>query len=75
MLKSLTPGTYLFVEHPAYDTPEVQAVHHIGYTAVATDRQGVTDMLTSDRVKEAIRRLNIRCISYADLMKPDRGKE
>lgn len=75
MLESLTPGTYLFVEHPAYDTPEVQAVYHIGYTDVAADRQGVTDMLTSDRVKEAIRRLGIQCISYADLIEPDRGKE
>ena len=73
MLERLTPGTYLFVEHPAYNTPEVQAVHHIGYTDVAADRQGVTDMLTSDRVKEAIQRLNIQCISYADLSNSAKG--
>jgi len=67
MLEGLTPGTYLFVDHPAYDTPEVQAVHHVGYTDVAADRQGVTDMLTSEKVKEAINRLNIQLIDYADL--------
>ena len=72
MLESLAPGTYLFVEHPAYDTPEVQAVYHIGYTDVAADRQGVTDMLTNEAVKEAIDRLGIQCISYADLAKPDK---
>ncbi|MGB3589957.1 MAG: polysaccharide deacetylase family protein [Tunicatimonas sp.] len=68
MLEGLTPGTYLFVDHPAYDTPEVQAVHHIGYTHVAADRQGVTDLLTSEKVKEAIRRFNIQLIDYADLV-------
>lgn len=67
MLEELTPGTYLFVDHPAYDTPEVQAVFHIGYTDVATDRQGVTDMLTNEAVKEVIKRRNIQLISYADL--------
>ena len=67
MLEGLTPGTYLFVDHPAYNTPEVQAVYHIGYTEVAVDRQGVTDLLTSDQVQKAIDRLNIQLISYADL--------
>nr|WKN38192.1 polysaccharide deacetylase family protein [Tunicatimonas sp. TK19036] len=67
MLESLSPGTYLFVDHPAYDVPEVQAVYHIGYTDVASDRQGVTDLLTSDEVKEAVKRLNIQLVSYADL--------
>lgn len=69
MLESLTPGTYMFVDHPAYNTPEVQAVHHIGYTNVATDRQGVTDLLTDEEVKETIRKLGIELIDYADLKK------
>jgi predicted glycoside hydrolase/deacetylase ChbG (UPF0249 family) len=68
MLESLAPGTYLFVDHPAYDTPEVQAVYHIGYTDVATDRQGVTDLLMSEAVKEVIHRRGIELISYADLV-------
>lgn len=69
MLESLVPGTYLFVDHPAYDTPEVQAIHHIGYTNVAEDRQGVTDLLTSQKVKETIRRLGIELVDYEDLVK------
>lgn len=43
-LESLEAGkTYLFVDHPGLDTPELRAIHHIGYEDVATDRQGVTD--------------------------------
>ncbi|MGD1892015.1 MAG: polysaccharide deacetylase family protein [Cyclobacteriaceae bacterium] len=69
MLESLTPGIYLFVDHPAFDTPEMQAVHHVGYTDVAADRQGVTDLLTNEKVKETINQLGIELISYVDLIK------
>jgi predicted glycoside hydrolase/deacetylase ChbG (UPF0249 family) len=68
MLESLKPGeTYMFVDHPALDGPEMRAIYHIGYENVAADRQGVTDIFTSDQVKEVIRRRQIRLISYADL--------
>lgn len=68
MLESLKAGeTYLFVDHPGLDTPELRAIHHIGYENVASDRQGVTDTWTSSQVKEAIKRLGIVLISYADL--------
>lgn len=70
MLEGLTPGTYLFVDHPAYDNAEVQAVYHLGYTDVANDRQGVTTLLTDPSVKEAIRRLGIQLVSYHDIAKP-----
>jgi len=70
MLDSLKPGgTYLFVDHPALDGPEMQAIYHIGYENVAADRQGVTDVWTNPLVKEAIRKKNIQLISYADLKK------
>lgn len=70
MLESLKPGeTYLFVDHPALDGPEMRAIYHIGYENVAADRQGVTDIFTSAEVKEVIQRKNIRLISYADLKK------
>lgn len=69
MLEGLTPGTYLFVDHPAYNTPEVQAIYHIGYEDVATDRQGVTDLFTHEAILEVIRRKGIQLISYADLVK------
>jgi len=59
--------TYLFVDHPGLDTPELRAIHHIGYENVAADRQGVTDLWTDPRVREFILAHGIRLISYQDL--------
>ena len=68
MLDTLKPGnTYLFVDHPAINSPELQAIHHIGYENVAEDRQGVVDLFTSDEIKKVIQQKNIRLISYKDL--------
>ncbi|MEZ4851990.1 MAG: ChbG/HpnK family deacetylase [Bacteroidia bacterium] len=68
-LEELEPGnTYLFVEHPGYDTPELQAVNHTGYEDVAQDRFGVTQMWTDERVKAAVKKLNIELIDYRDLV-------
>jgi CubicO group peptidase (beta-lactamase class C family)/predicted glycoside hydrolase/deacetylase ChbG (UPF0249 family)/lysophospholipase L1-like esterase len=68
MLESLKPGkTYLFVDHPGLDTPELRAIHHIGYEQVAADRQGVTDTWTNPRVRELIKSKGIELISYKDL--------
>jgi predicted glycoside hydrolase/deacetylase ChbG (UPF0249 family) len=68
MLDSLKPGgTYLFVDHPALDGPEMRAIYHIGYENVAADRHGVTDVWTNTLVMEAIHKKNIKLISYADL--------
>ena len=70
MLESLEAGkTYLFVDHPGLDTPEVRAIHHIGYETVAVDRQGVTDTFTSSRVRRVINARGIELISYRDLKK------
>lgn len=68
MLDTLQKGkTYLFVEHPGINNEELKAIFHIGYENVATDRQGVTDTYTSEKVKAAIRRRGIQLISYKDL--------
>ena len=67
MLEGLKPGTFLFVDHPGLDTPEMQAIGHPGYEDVAQDRQAVTDVFTSDQVKKAVEKLGIQLISYADL--------
>ncbi|GAB4028153.1 polysaccharide deacetylase family protein [Spirosoma gilvum] len=68
MLESLEAGkTYLFVDHPGLDTPEVRAIHHIGYEQVAIDRQGVTDTWTDPRIKALIKTKGIQLISYKDL--------
>lgn len=68
MIESLEPGqTYLFVDHPGLDTPELRAIHHIGYENVAEDRQGVTDTMTNAQVKAAIAAKGVRLIGYRDL--------
>lgn len=70
MLEGLEAGkTYFFVDHPAYDTPEMQSVHHIGYEDVAADRQGVTDLFLSAKVKKAISDKGIELISYNEATK------
>lgn len=70
MLHSLEPGkTYIFGEHPGFDSPELRAIHHIGYEDVATDRQGVTSLWTDPKIKELIKKKGIQLISYKDLKK------
>ncbi|HEX5167665.1 MAG TPA: polysaccharide deacetylase family protein [Cyclobacteriaceae bacterium] len=68
MIDSLEPGkTYLFVDHPGLDSPELRSIHHIGYEDVAVDRQGVTSLWTDPKIRELIRRKGIQLISYEDL--------
>jgi predicted glycoside hydrolase/deacetylase ChbG (UPF0249 family) len=66
-LGKLTPGKYLFVEHPARDTEEMKTVGHKGYDNVGLDREWVTRVFTSEKVKNVIQKKGIKLISYADL--------
>lgn len=66
-LKSLEPGYYLFVDHPSYDVKEMQAISHPGYENVAIDREWVTRVFTSEKVRRTIEEEGIRLISYRDL--------
>lgn len=69
-LDKLEPGKrYLFLDHPALDNDEMKTVFHIGYEDVALDRQGVTDLLTSPRVKQTIEDKGIKLISINQLTK------
>jgi predicted glycoside hydrolase/deacetylase ChbG (UPF0249 family) len=69
MLNKLERGnTYLFVDHPGLDSPELRAIHHIGYENVAVDRQGVTDTWTNKEIKKLIKQKGIQLISYKDLL-------
>jgi chitin disaccharide deacetylase len=69
MLNKLQPGnTYIFLDHPGIDNDELKAVYHIGYENVATDRQGVTDLFTNEKVKSLIKEKGIRLIAYRDLL-------
>lgn len=66
LLEGLRPGTWMIVEHPALDTPEMRSIGHKGYEDVAADRAGVTRAFTSDKVREVIVRRKIRLVSYAE---------
>lgn len=69
-LDKLQPGKdYLFLDHPAFDNDEMSTVGHIGYAGVGKDRQGVTDLFTSAKVKQAIKEKGIKLISYNELAK------
>jgi hypothetical protein len=67
MLATLEKGkTYLFVDHPGLDGSELRAIHHIGYEDVAIDRQGVTELFTSDAVKKELKKYGVEVISYRE---------
>jgi len=66
-LEELQPGTWIVVEHPGLDTPEMQAMGHQGYWEVASHRDGVTKAFTSAKVKEVIQRRGIQLVSYHDM--------
>jgi CubicO group peptidase (beta-lactamase class C family)/predicted glycoside hydrolase/deacetylase ChbG (UPF0249 family) len=69
-LNSLKDGhTYMFLDHPALAGAEVETIGHTGYEDVSADRQGVTDLFTSPKVKQAIKDKGIRLINYNDLTK------
>lgn len=69
MLKSLKPGKrYMFIDHPAYDDDEMATIYHIGYEDVAADRQGVTDLYKSERVKKALKDNNVELITVGALV-------
>ena len=65
-LEKLTPGKYIYVEHPGHEGGEMETVGHKGYENVATDREWVTRVLTSEKVKATIQKKNIKLLSYKD---------
>jgi len=72
-LQNLEPGnTYVFVEHPAYNTHEMQTVGHTGYENVAQDRDGVTKIFTDARVIDVIKKKGIQLIGYNDVIEQDK---
>ncbi len=67
MLENLTPGLWHFVEHPGMNVPEMQAMGHVGYENVATDRDDVTRLFTSKKVMKVIESKKIKLMSYKDV--------
>lgn len=74
MLKNLTlknkPGMRaMFLDHPCLDNDEMRTIFHIGYEDVLADRVGVTELFTSEKVKQTIKELNINLIPVSALTK------
>jgi len=67
VLQTLTPGTWLFVEHPSLDTLEMRATWHTGYTDVARSRHVVTQSLIHPRLRDIINQQHIKLKSYLDV--------
>ncbi|WP_418698888.1 ChbG/HpnK family deacetylase [Bacteroides sp.] len=65
-IDNMTEGTYLFVEHPAYNTQEMETVGHIGYMNVGEHRQKVINLFLSKKVQDVLNKKQINLISYAD---------
>ncbi len=66
-IEALTPGVWMFIDHPGADDPEMRALGHPGYENVAADRDGVTRAFTDPRVLEAVKRRGAELIAYRDL--------
>ena len=63
-LETLEPGTWILLDHAAFDTPEMRAIHHPGYENVAQDRAAVVESWTSEIVKEVVRRRGILLVGH-----------
>jgi len=68
-LATVHPGTWLFVEHPAYDDAEMQALSHGGdhpLGLVARQRAGVLTAFTSPKVRQIVEQRGIELINYTN---------
>ena len=63
-LAQLQPGTWLWVEHCATDTPEIQAMGK----NVAFDRSGVVAAWSDAKVLAAVKKYGIKLTSYKELI-------
>ncbi len=66
-IKNLTPGTYVFIEHPGMDNSEMRSAIFSRNNSLAIDRQDVTNIFTNEKVIRALRDKGVKLISYADV--------
>ena len=63
----LSPGTYIFIDHPAVASETMADVGHVGYEDVREDRVSCLETLTSVELMTLIEQLGIELIGYRDL--------
>ncbi|MFZ1977222.1 MAG: polysaccharide deacetylase family protein [Bacteroidota bacterium] len=68
-INNMTPGTYVFIEHPGLDDPEMRSALFDQKNSLAPDRQAVTDIYTNKKVLDALHAKGVILISYVDLFK------
>ena len=68
-LENLKPGLWLVIDHPGFDCDEMRTIGHKGYEKVAQDRDRVTKVFTSPKVKEVIQKRGIKLVSYGEVNK------
>lgn len=66
-LRSLAPGTYLTLDHPAVASAELAATGHEGYRDVEADRVACLQAWTDAALMAEIEVLGIELIAYRDL--------
>ncbi|POF34796.1 ChbG/HpnK family deacetylase [Roseibium marinum] len=66
-LAGLASGTYIFIDHPAVESPELAASGHRGYEDVEQDRVTCLQTLSSAELQEQVEQSGIQLISYRDL--------
>ncbi|MGP1397436.1 MAG: ChbG/HpnK family deacetylase [Inquilinaceae bacterium] len=66
-LTSLESGTYIFIDHPAVNAPELRHTGHAGYEDVLEDRTTCLETLVSDDLHRAVSEMGIQIIGYRDL--------
>ncbi|MET1416052.1 ChbG/HpnK family deacetylase [Roseibium sp. HPY-6] len=66
-LCELSPGTHIFIDHPAVAGSDASALGHIGYEDVEADRVSCLEMLTNPDLANAIKQHGIELISYREL--------
>lgn len=65
--------TYLFVEHPAVGSKEMEAIFHKGYENVSEDRQEVLNLFTSTKVQNMIKDKGIELVSYEQVIEENKN--
>ncbi len=64
----LTPGNWVYIDHPGQEGAEMQMVKNGLDFNLGKDRQAVTDIWTSQKVKDALHKKGVELVSYKDLI-------
>ena len=66
-ISDLKRGTYIFIDHPAEPSHELDITGHKGYEDVAADRTSCLQTLLSERISQRLDELGIELISYKNI--------